>query len=141
MPDNLIQMLREHGIAPSAQRLAVAAYVLHTTDHPSADEVWNKLRGSSEAPGLARATVYNTLNLFVRKGLLQQFALTDGRALFDPNTHPHHHFLDEETGRLHDLPWDAVDLRMAGHLGEFDVRGIQVILRGRHTPPESRASP
>lgn len=134
MADDLIQLLREHGITPSPQRLAVAAYVLQTADHPTADEVWKRLRTGSESPALARATVYNTLNLFVQKGLLQQFALTDGRVLFDRNTRPHHHFFDEETGRLHDLPWEAVDLRVAAHLDDLDVRRVQVVLRGRRKP-------
>ena len=37
---NLPGRLREAGIQPSAQRLAVAEYVLDTVDHPSADQVW-----------------------------------------------------------------------------------------------------
>lgn len=138
MAGDLIQLLREHGITPSPQRLAVAAYVLRTADHPTADEVWKRLRTGPQSPALSRATVYNTLNLFVQKGLLRQFALADGRVLFDPNTGPHHHFLDEETGRLHDVPWEALDLRMAAHLDDFEVRRVQVVLRGRRKP---RAGP
>ena len=60
-------ILREHEINPSAQRIAVARYVLHTDKHPSADEVWTKVK--KRYPHISRATVYNTLNLFVEKGL------------------------------------------------------------------------
>ncbi|HSN81499.1 MAG TPA: transcriptional repressor, partial [Polyangiales bacterium] len=54
--------LEERGIKPSAQRVAVAEFVLHTDAHPSADEVWSRVR--ERFPMVSRATVYNTLNLF-----------------------------------------------------------------------------
>ena len=128
MPDEA-QFLRQHGIAPSAQRVAVAEYVLHTEDHPSADEVWTAVR--EHFPMVSRATVYNTLNLFVKKGLLRQFALTEGRTLFDPNTGPHHHFIDDETGEIHDVPWDALKVSRVDDVQGFDVRSYQVVMRGK----------
>jgi Fur family transcriptional regulator, iron response regulator len=51
--------LRQHGIQPSAQRVAVAEFVLHTDEHPSADVVWKRVR--ERFPWISRATVYNTL--------------------------------------------------------------------------------
>jgi len=131
MSADLIQLLREHGINPSQQRLAVAEYVLFTVDHPTADQVWARVKSSSGVRMLARATVYNTLNLFVEKGLLQQFALAGGRVVFDPNTTPHHHFLDEADGRIHDVPWDTLEVRNLANLDGIEVRSYQVVIRGR----------
>ena len=76
------ELLREHGINPSAQRVAVAEYIFATEDHPSADEVWSEVQ--RRVPMISRATVYNTLNLLVQKGLLRQLVLTEGRVVFDP---------------------------------------------------------
>jgi Fur family iron response transcriptional regulator len=131
MCSDLIQLLRHHGINPSQQRVAVGEYVLFTADHPTADQVWARVKGRSGVRMLARATVYNTLNLFVEKGLLQQFALAGGRVVFDPNTTPHHHFLDEADGQIHDIPWDALDVRNLANLDGFEVRSYQVVIRGR----------
>jgi SAM-dependent methyltransferase len=50
---------------------------------------------------VSRATVYNTLNLLVEKGLLKQLTLAEGRVVFDPNMERHHHFIDEVTGTIH----------------------------------------
>ncbi len=61
-------------------------------------------------PMVSRATVYNTLNLFVEKRLLRAFVLAPGRIVFDPKTDAHHHFIDERTGEIMDVPWDAVDV-------------------------------
>jgi len=121
--------LRDRGIKPSAQRVAIAEYVLHTDEHPSADEVWSRVK--ERLPMVSRATVYNTLNLFVAEGLLRQFVLTEGRVVFDPNVHDHHHFIDEETGAIYDVPWDALEVSDVARLRGFDVREYQVVLRGK----------
>jgi Fe2+ or Zn2+ uptake regulation protein len=128
----LAEQLRARGIQPSAQRLAVADYVLRTQDHPSADEVLSRVRG--RVPMISRATVYNTLNLFVEKGLLRQFVLAEGCLVFDPHLAPHHHFVDEVAGTIHDVPWDALEVRKVEALQGLDVREYQVVLRGRRAP-------
>lgn len=124
-----IDLLRAHGINPSAQRVAVARYVLHTDAHPSADEVWQRVREAF--PMVSRATVYNTLHLFVDKGLLRRLVLTEGRVVFDPHVDNHHHFIDDETGAIHDIPWEALEVCRVDGLTEFDVREYQVVLHGR----------
>jgi Fur family transcriptional regulator, iron response regulator len=123
------QALRDHGIQPSAQRVAVADYVLRTDEHPSADQVFGKVRRTF--PMLSRATVYNTLNLFVEKGLLRELVLSEGCVVFDPKTDAHHHFIDEATGRIHDIPWQAVKVTKIDRLEGYDVSEYQVVIRGR----------
>ena len=129
MAADLTSLLRAHGVQPSVQRLAVAEYVLHTDAHPSADQVWARVRGGF--PMISRATVYNTLNLLVRRGLLRELVLAEGRAVFDPNVAPHHHFIDEATGAIHDVPWEALEVGRVDRLRGLEVREYQVVLRGR----------
>ena len=123
-----LETLRACGINPSAQRVAVAGYVLHTGEHPSADQVWSRVK--ERFPMISRATVYNTLNLFVERGLLRAFVLTEGKVVFDPNTADHHHFIDEATGVIHDVPWGAIEVTGLDGLDELDVREYQVVMRG-----------
>ena len=123
------QILEEHGIQASAQRVAIAEYVFHTDAHPSADQIFSAVK--SRFPVVSRATVYNTLNLFVEKGLLRQLTLAEGKVVFDPKTAPHHHFIDEESGRILDVEWDRVEVCNLEQLDELDVRDYQVVMRGR----------
>jgi Fur family iron response transcriptional regulator len=132
-----LQALTEHGIEPSAQRVAVADYVLYTTDHPSADQVWAEVKRSF--PMLSRATVYNTLNLFTEKCLLRELVLAAGKVVFDPKLDPHHHFLDEHTGEIVDVPWSALDVCRVHDLNGFDVREYQVVMRGKKTRGQQRS--
>lgn len=129
MREDAVTALREKGIQPSAQRLAVAEYVLHTDEHPSADEVWARVQKGF--PMISRATVYNTLNLFVDKGLIGAHVLAEGKLVYDPNTRPHHHFIDEASGRIYDIPWEAVRATGVDALPGFSVRSYQVVMRGR----------
>jgi Fur family iron response transcriptional regulator len=125
----LLQALRAHGIQPTAQRLAVARFVLDADSHPTADQIWEKVRQRS--PTLSRATVYNTLNLFVEKGLLRTQAVREGALVFDPRIARHHHFIDEQTGAIHDVPWEAVKVTGEKSLQGYEVRDYQVVMRGR----------
>ncbi len=127
--DRDIRSLKAHGIQPSAQRLAVARYVLHTSQHPSADEVFSRVRRG--LPTLSRATVYNTLNLFVGRGLILQHSLKEGHVVFDPNLSRHHHLIDADSGEIHDLPWDAFEVSGVERIEGFDVEDFQLVLRGR----------
>ena len=129
MPGSDASRLHAKGIRPTAQRMAIASHVLHTARHPSADEVWGEVRKAF--PMVSRATVYNTLNLFVERGLLQALVLTEGQVVFDPNVERHHHFIDDDSGEIYDLPWKALTVSRVNQLEGFDVRDYQVLLRGK----------
>jgi Fur family iron response transcriptional regulator len=122
-------LLQAKQIPPTAQRLAVASYVLHTEDHPTADLVFQVAK--ARCPKVSRATVYNTLNLFLKKGLLKQLTLTDGKVVFDPFVGPHHHFIDEATGAIYDIPWRALSVGRVDVLEGFEVHEFSVVLKGK----------
>ena len=74
---DVVHILKKHGIRPTVQRVAVAEYVLYTKEHPSADKVWAGVQ--QNFPTISRATVYNALNLYVKKGLLRVLDLAPTR--------------------------------------------------------------
>jgi Fur family iron response transcriptional regulator len=138
--NDLPSRLRAAGVRPSAQRMAVAEYVLLTDEHPSAEQVLTRV--TKRWPYLSRATVYNTLNLFVKEGLLRQLVLAEGKVVFDPKLERHHHFVDDETGAIEDVPWDALEVGDA-RLEGYSVREYMVVLRGRKVrrPAASASKP
>ena len=80
---------------------------------------------------ISRATVYNTLNLFVDKGLLIRLTVGEGRVVYDPDLSPHHHIVDEDTGVVHDIPWEALEIPRIESVEGFEVTSCQVVMRGR----------
>ena len=126
---DVVQLLSRCGVKATPQRIVVTQHILNSRTHPSADDVWEQVRRT--CPTLSRATVYNTLNLLVEKGLIRMQNLTEGAAAFEPRAAPHHHFIDEQTGRIYDIPWDALKVTGEEDLQGFEVREYQVTLRGR----------
>ncbi len=129
MSVNVVEILAKHGIQPSAHRVAVAQYVLTTHDHPSADRVWDRVR--DRFPMISRATVYNTLNLFVEKGLLRELHLAEDSVVFDPKLERHHHLIDDETGKIHDVAWNHVEVKNIKSIGNYQINEYQVVMHGK----------
>lgn len=127
--ESIARYLRQKGIRPSAQRVAVATFVLRTDEHPSVERVLSGVRESF--PMISRATVYNTLHLFVEHGLLREVKHGTSGVVYDANTDRHHHLIDEETGEIHDIAWDAVELDVVKQLEGFEVRDYRVVFQGR----------
>ncbi len=126
---NAMTVLQDHGIQPTAQRMAIAEAVLDNNQHPTADDIL--VEAQKRCSIVSRATVYNTLNLFVEKGLLRTQILKEGTVVFDPNLHKHHHFIDDDDGTIIDIPWDWLTVEGRQKLRDYDIRDYQVILHGR----------
>ena len=126
---DVISILRQCGIQPTPQRIAVVEWISRNKTHPTADEVLSHAR--KKCPTVSRATVYNTLNLLVAKGLLRMQIIKEGTVVFDPNVEDHHHFIDDETGAVYDIPWGDLEVTGKDKLKGFDIREYQVILRGK----------
>ena len=83
-------------------------------------------------PETSRATVYNTLNLFVEKRLIREVIVDPSRVFYDPNTSAHYHIYDVETGRLTDIDAAAVRIEGLPNLPAGMVtEGMDIIIRVR----------
>ena len=60
----------------------------------------------------SKATVYNTLKLFLAKRLIREVIVDPDRVFYDPNVAPHHHMYDADTGELLDI--DAAEIKVEG---------------------------
>ena len=129
MKRDVVELLAARGIQPSAQRIVVAQYVLFTDEHPSADKVWARVKAGF--PMISRATVYNTLNLLVERGLLRELHLAPDSIVFDPKVEAHHHVIDEASGRIYDVPWEKVTVCDVEHIEGFEIHDYQVVMRGK----------
>ena len=130
---DIYEILRSAGVRPTPQRVAVARYVLGTDSHPTADEVLAKAR--RECPTLSRATVYNTLTRLAAHGLVRPQTIREGVVVFDAHTERHHHFVDEATGKIYDVPWEALSVSGEKRLRGYEVKDYQVVMRGRRRRP------
>jgi Fe2+ or Zn2+ uptake regulation protein len=94
--------LLEHGIRPSYQRLRIWDYLAATKEHPSVETIYRSL--APEIPTLSRTTVYNSLSLFIEKGIAQPILIEETETRYDADTSPHGHFRCRVCGRVYDFP-------------------------------------
>jgi Fur family transcriptional regulator, iron response regulator len=128
--EDLADLLRLRGISPTHQRIEIAHALYSRSEHLSAEQVLAIV--NQRHPETSRATVYNTLNLFVAKMLIREVIVDPDRVFYDPNTAPHYHIYNVETGQLTDI--DAQDVRIEG-LPKLPpgvvTEGMDIIIRVR----------
>ena len=132
MAGEVSETLRTRGIQPSAQRVAIAEYVLSTDCHPSADQVWTRVR--ERLPQVSRATVYNTLHQFTEAGLLREVSVDAARTYFDTNTSDHHHFFVEDENRLIDVKGEIEVGAIPPAPDGMEVTSVDIVIKVRRTP-------
>lgn len=127
---DVARLLREHGILPTQQRLMIARVLFESRQHYSADQVMTSVNEGRDR--VSKATVYNTLGLFARNGLVREVIVDPTRVFYDPNTSNHHHFYNVDSGELIDI--DSTDLQINDlpKLPDGTVaEGVDVIIRLR----------
>jgi Fur family iron response transcriptional regulator len=122
------QVLENHTIRPTSQRIDIARVLLAKPQHLSADQVFGLVNTKDEL--VSKATVYNTLNLFVDKGLINQVVVDSRYIFYDSNTESHHHFYNEDTGLLQDIDDEEMLVKEIPGLPKNTVQtGIDVVIR------------
>jgi len=93
--------LRNSGVTPTMQRLAILEFLESTTSHPTADEVYMAVHKS--CPTIARATIYNTLEALTKAATILQLTMDPGAARYDADIAPHLHFRCRLCGTVYDV--------------------------------------
>jgi Fe2+ or Zn2+ uptake regulation protein len=101
MPEKRMARLRNSGVTPTMQRLAILEFLESTKSHPTADEVYTAIHKS--CPTIARATVYNTLEALTKAGTILQLTMDPGAARYDADTGPHVHFRCRLCDKVYDV--------------------------------------
>ena len=128
---DILNLFDQTGIMPTPQRLEVADILLSRPQHLSADQIIEQLRANGSR--VSKATVYNTLNLFGERGIVREVMVDPIRKFYDSTTRPHHHFYNEDTGELWDIPENQVTFLDLPQLPEGTERtSVELLIRVRN---------
>lgn len=105
----LYSALRKKGLRPTRQRTCVYNIIMSKKDHPTADDILNRVR--ENLPTISLATVYNCLETLVDCELVRQVNFDRSSTRFCPNLTPHAHFKCSETGNIFDISLDEKSVR------------------------------
>ena len=106
----------------SRQRECIKNYLMTTKEHPTADEVYMKVK--QEFPNISLGTVYRNLNLLTDIGDAVKISTPNGGDRFDGRLEPHNHFLCTKCGRLLDLDLDMHSIDEVNRLAAENFDGI-----------------
>ncbi|NLA95945.1 MAG: transcriptional repressor [Clostridiaceae bacterium] len=102
MSSRTVELLRKHGISPSSQRVHIYHYLTASKEHPTVDDIYAELQKDGHL--FSRATVYNTVNLFLEKGIIHTVQAEPHEMRFDASPGFHAHFKCESCGLILDIP-------------------------------------
>ncbi|MEO1856145.1 MAG: transcriptional repressor [Rubritalea sp.] len=118
------------GLRMTKQRKDVYRVLTESRDHPTASEVYDRVKHST--PGISLATIYNCLETLVEHKAVKQVNFDRESSRYCPNLSEHGHFHDEKTGVIHDI-----NFKKGVQLSDFldipenaDISSLEITLRG-----------
>ena len=122
------QRLRDHRLRPTKARIRIGMMLLESPKHLSADQIFDKLIEHGHC--ISKATVYNTLNVFAKHGMVSEVAVDPTRMYYDSTTLPHHHFYNIDTGQLTDIPRENLSVENIPRLPDnTEIEDLEIVIK------------
>jgi Fur family peroxide stress response transcriptional regulator len=118
----MIDSLRGKGYRLTPQRVAVVRILADSQDHPSAQQIYERVK--VDFPMTSLATVYKTVTVLKEIDQVLELAFSDGGSHYDGNKpYPHPHLLCLECGAIVDSDVDSIDelARKAAHRTGYQI--------------------
>ena len=128
-PIDLIGKLSEQGYRLTPQRAMILSAIENSTHHISAEEIYAQV--ADKYPQVNISTVYRTLELLKRLGLIYQTDLGEGRVRYHPaDTGHHHHLVCQKCGSVIDIDESALshikDILLREHNFSAELRHVAI---------------
>jgi len=109
--DNHLKLLKKHcrenGMRLTPQRMEIFRAIDGVRDHPSAYEVFTRVR--TLHPTISLDTVYRTLEIFEQWGLVAKLQFLSDKIRYDSDLSVHHHMICSKCKKIWDFKWDEFD--------------------------------
>ena len=113
----------------TAQRNTITTFLAGNRSHPTAQEIYAAV--SETLTTISLTTVYNTLNLLKKQGVVRELPALQGKGKrFDPDLRPHDHLFCTACGSVVDVDLPhAVELTDEQRQG-FEIRQVSINIYG-----------
>ena len=101
------ELSRQNGLKLTHQRLEIFHVLSSMLNHPSVEEIFLEVR--KKLPTIAFDTVYRTLALFERHGLISKVNYLDSKTRYDAVTERHCHMVCTRCRKIEDFHWAEAD--------------------------------
>ncbi|MBX5470512.1 MAG: transcriptional repressor [Thermoleophilaceae bacterium] len=126
----LAQELRRGGQRVTSQRLVINRALKALDRHVTAEEVLSAV--TERLPGVSLPTIYSTLELFERLGIVRRVSARGGAVLYDPRREEHSHLICERCGKVEDLDLtpETEGVLAAARRQGFEPARAELVLHG-----------
>ncbi len=107
--DKYVQILKQNNLKVTPQRLEILRYLDRHRTHPTADEIYTKLKQTT--PSLSKTTVYNSLEALIKHHIIQSLSISPTETRYDFKEDMHHHFLCTECGAIYDIDYQCPNIK------------------------------
>ncbi|WP_301859648.1 Fur family transcriptional regulator [uncultured Megasphaera sp.] len=126
---NIAEVLRNNGYKVTPQRLAVYDAIDNNPNHPNAEMIYKQLQ--PQYPSMSLATVYKTMEIFAKIGIVKILQCGEDSHRYDYNTTQHAHIRCVKCNRIVDVDIDEKALaKQAAEQTGFTVNGVNVSFVG-----------
>ena len=126
---NIAELLRSNGYKVTPQRLAVYDAIDHNMTHPNAESIYQQLQ--LQYPSMSLATVYKTMEIFAKIGVVKILQCGEDAHRYDYNTSQHAHIRCVKCNRVLDVDIDEGQLaQQAEAQTGFSVSGVSLSFLG-----------
>lgn len=131
-PEDIVSKLSELGYRLTPQRIMIVSAIENSDNHISAEEIYAQV--VAKYPNVNISTVYRTLELLKRLGLVTETDMGEGRVRYHPvGKGHHHHLVCQECGAIIALDESLLSSLKSALLREYkfsaDLRHLAILGR------------
>lgn len=138
--DHVLDGLRRKGMRITEGRKAILDLLMHSENHPTAEEIYHELKPRFD--NLSLATIYNNLNFFVSEGLVYEMKFSNVSSRYDYLGHSHYHIICQSCGKIADFHGEGLEdlYQSAAEQTDYIVQYDKLELYGICSDCQSRQS-
>lgn len=132
LKDRLVQ----GGLKVTPQRIAILEALYELKGHPTADMIARHIKPSYT--NIALGTVYNTLEKFVKNGIIKKVKTDKDIMRYDPVLNHHHHLYCNESERIEDYNDEELNQILENYftkhkIPHFKIEDVRMQIVGKFT--------
>lgn len=117
--EDIILNIKKHGYSITPQRLEIIRIVAESKNHPSANEIYDKVR--KIYPMISLNTVYKNLSMLSELHQVKEIKTLQDAVRFDGDISPHGHIICENCGKINDFETHDIDTTILDCFLKLDI--------------------
>lgn len=125
---NYTNILREHNLKATPQRLAIAD-ALHNYGHINIESLYGMM--VKKFSSISQATIYKNINLMLENAFIQEVKIPHAKSVYELTKSSHSHLVCEKCGEVEDITLDLDDIvHNASDIANFKIDKADLVLSG-----------